>query len=94
MKDYDINKELSHIKYWYVNDFYRCATSQNIPANDFKWFEHIPELDESSIKSSNEESDERYFQEVDIQYLKKYITLTIACYFQQKERKLKESKSS
>ena len=31
--------------------------SQNMPTNSFKWFGDIPELEGSSIKSSNEESD-------------------------------------
>ena len=57
MKDYDINKELSYFKCWNVNNLYGCTMSQNMPANSFKWFEDIPELDGSSIKSSNEESD-------------------------------------
>ena len=39
--------------------------------NDFKWGEYIPEFDESFIKSYGEESDEGFFLEVDVQYLKK-----------------------
>ena len=42
--------------------------SKKLPVNDFKWLENISEFDESFIKSYNEESDERYFFEVDIQY--------------------------
>ena len=39
--------------------------SQKVPVNNFNWFEDISEFDEIFIKSYNE----RYFLEVDIQYL-------------------------
>ena len=39
-----------------------------MPVNDFKRVEGISKLNESFIKSYNEESDEGYFLEVNIQY--------------------------
>ena len=42
--------------------------SQMVPVNNFKWVEHISEFDEIFIKSYNEESDEKYFLEIDVQY--------------------------
>ena len=42
--------------------------SKKQPVNDFKQVEDNSELDESFIKSHNEEIDEEYFLEVDIQY--------------------------
>ena len=68
MKDYDKNKELSHLKYWDVNNLYDWAMSQKLPVNNIKWVEDISEFDESFIKSYNE-SDEAYLFEKDIQYL-------------------------
>ena len=68
VKDYDKNKESSYLKYWDVNNLHGWAISQKLPADNFKWGEDISEFDESYIKSYNEESDEKYFLEVDIQY--------------------------
>ena len=39
---------------------------QKFPVNKFQWVEDISEFNESSIKSYNEESDEKYFVEVDV----------------------------
>ena len=68
MKDSDKNKESSHLKYWDVNNLYSWAMSKNLPVNNFKCIEDIFEFDESFIKSYNDESDDRYFLEVDVQY--------------------------
>ena len=64
----DKNKELPYLKYWDVNNLYRWPISQMVPVNNFKWVEHISEFDEIFIKSYNEESKEKYFLEIDIQY--------------------------
>ena len=40
-----------------------------MPVNNFKRVEGISKLNESFIKSYNEESDEGYFLEVNIQYI-------------------------
>ena len=42
--------------------------SQMLPVNNFKWDEDISGLNESFITNYNEESDDRYFLEVDVQY--------------------------
>ena len=68
MKDYDKNKKRSYLKYWDINNLYGWAMSQKLHGIDFKWVEDISKLNESFIKSSNEESDEGYFLEVDIKY--------------------------
>ena len=70
MKNYDKNKELSYYKYWDVNNLYASAMSQKLPVNDFKWDEDISEFNEDFIKSYNDQSDEGYFLEADVQYLK------------------------
>ena len=37
MKYYDKNKGFPYIQYWYVNNLYRWAISQQLPINNFKW---------------------------------------------------------
>ena len=56
MKDYDKNKKPPFFKYFNVNKWVGFAMSQKMPLNDFKWTEDISEIDESFIKSYNEES--------------------------------------
>ena len=60
MKDDDKNKESSYLQYWDVNNLYEWAMSE--------WIEETSEFNEDFIKNYNEESDERYFLEVDVQY--------------------------
>ena len=67
MKNYDKNKESSHLKYWDVNNLYGWTMPQKLPANSFKCVEDF-EFDESSLKSYDDESDEGYLLEVDVQH--------------------------
>ena len=57
-----------HILNWDVNYLYDWAMSQKLPVNGLKWFKDLSKFNEIFIKSYNEESGERYFLEVDIQY--------------------------
>ena len=66
-KDYDRFNEWPYIKYWDVNKLNGWVMSKKLPVNDFKWTEDISELEESFIKSYNEESDGGYFCEFHIQ---------------------------
>ena len=43
--------------------------SQKLPVNKFEWVEDTSQFNEDFIKNYNEESDERCFLEVDVQYL-------------------------
>ena len=45
--------------------------SQKLPVHNFEWIEDTSQFNEVFIKNYNEESDERYFLEVDIQYPEK-----------------------
>ena len=45
--------------------------SQKLPVNNVKWIKDTSQFNEDFIKSYNEKSDEEYFFEVDVQYLKK-----------------------
>ena len=78
MKDYDKNKESS---YWDVNNLYGWTMSQNLPVKNFKWVKDISKSDESFMKSYNEENDERYFLEVDVQYLENYMEFVTIYHF-------------
>ena len=69
MKDYDQNKESSHLKYWGINNSYGWAMLQKLPVNGFGWVEDTSQINEDFIKSYNEESDKGCFLEVDNQYL-------------------------
>ena len=57
MKDYNKTKELSYLKYWYVNYLYGWLMSQKLPGKNFKWDNDISKFMESFIKSYNEEHD-------------------------------------
>ena len=60
-----------YLQYWVVNNLCGWAMSQNLPVNSFEWIEDTSQFHEDFIKNYNEESDERYFLEVDVQYVEK-----------------------
>ena len=45
--------------------------SQNLPVNNFLVDRQTSKFDEDFIKNYNEESDERYFLKIDVQYPEK-----------------------
>ena len=53
-----------------ANNFYRWTMSQKLPVNGFKWVEESSKFNESFIKGYDENSDQRYFLEVDVEYPK------------------------
>ena len=75
MKEYNKNKKLSYIQYWDVNNLYDWAILQKLPAKIFDWIKDTSQINEDFIKNYNEESDKRYFLEVDVQYLEKLYEL-------------------
>ena len=66
-----IKKVSSYLKYCDVNNLYSWAMSQKLPVHNFEWIEDTSQFNEVSIKNYNEESDERHFLEVDVQYPEK-----------------------
>ena len=70
-KDYDKNKESSYLQYWDVNNLCGWAMLQKLRVNNFQWIKDTTHFNQDFIKNYNEESDEVYFLEVDVQYLKK-----------------------
>ena len=59
--------------------------SQKFPLNNFEWIKDTSQFNEDFINSYTEESDEGYFLEVDVQYLKTYMNLIVIYYFYLKE---------
>ena len=70
-KDYDKNKESTYFQYWDVNKFYGWAIPQMLAVYNFDSIENTFQFNKDFIKNCNEESDEGYFLEVNVQYLKK-----------------------
>ena len=75
MKNYDKNNESSYIEYLYANNLYGWAMSKKLPVNGFKWVKELSRFNEIFIKNYNENSNTRYFLEVDIDYPKKLFDL-------------------
>ena len=71
MKDYDKNKESSHLQYWDVNNLFGWEMSQTLPVYNFEWIKDTSQFNKEFIKSYDEESAEGDFLEVNIQYLEK-----------------------
>ena len=61
--------------------------SQKLPIKGFKWAEDLSEFHESFIKNYDENTDTGYFLEVDLKYLKNYLTFIKIYHFYQKEKK-------
>ena len=68
VKDYDKNKKSSYLNYWDVNNLYGWAISQKLPENNFEWTEETSQFNKDFLKNYNDESDERHFIEIDVQY--------------------------
>ena len=45
--------------------------SQRLPVNKFEWIKDTSQFNEDFIKNYSEDSDEKYFLEVDVQYSEK-----------------------
>ena len=80
------------IQYWDVNNLFGWAMLQKLPLNNFEWIKDTSQFNEDFIENYNEENDERYFFEVDFQYLEKLHKLQNDLPFYQYEWKLKNSK--
>ena len=70
MKNYDENKESSHIQYLDANNLYGWAMSKILPFNEFKWEKNTSKFNEEFIKNYDEKSDKGYILEEDVEYLK------------------------
>ena len=57
--------------YWDVNNLDGWVMLQELSVNNFEWIKNTSQFNEDFIKSYNEESEERYFLEVHVQYLER-----------------------
>ena len=71
MKNYDKKIESLYLTYLDANNLYEWAMSQKVPVNGFMWCnKYLSDFNEDFIKNYDENSDEGYFLEVDVEYLK------------------------
>ena len=70
MKDCNKHKESSYLQNWDFNNVYGWAMSLSLPVSNFESIEDTFQFNEDYVKSYNEGSDEGYFLQVDVQYLK------------------------
>ena len=70
MKNYDKSIESSYLMYLDASNLYGWAMSQKLTVNGFKWENDLSRFNENFIKNYNENSDVKYFLEVDIEYPK------------------------
>ena len=74
MKNYNKKIESLYLTYLDVNNLYGWA--QKLPVNGFMWYnKYLSDFNEDFVKNYNENSDERYFLEVDVEYPKNYRVL-------------------
>ena len=71
MKNYDKSIKSSYLMYLDANNLYGWAMSQKLAVIGFKWVYDLWRFNKDFIKNYNENSDIRYFLEVDVDYPKK-----------------------
>ena len=94
MKDYDKNKELSYLQHWNLNDLCGLEMAQKLPVNNFESIEDTCQFHEDFMKKiAMEKFIKDVFSKMIFNILNNYINFIIIYHFQQKELKLKKSKS-
>ena len=68
MRDYDKNKESSHIQYLDANNLYGMAMTEKLPVKGFNWMDDISMINEELVKSYNKNSSKGYILKVDVDY--------------------------
>ena len=91
IKNYDKNIESSCLTSLDANNLYGWVMSQNVPVNGFMLHnDYLSDFNEVFIKNYNENSDERYFLEVDIEHPEQLWSSHKDLPFLPKRRKLEE----
>ena len=91
MKNYDKTIESLYLTYLDANNFYEWAMSQKEPVNGFMWCnKYLSDFNEDFIKNYDENSDEGYFLEVDVEYLKQLFSSHKELPFLPERRKLEK----
>ena len=68
MKIYDKNQESSYLEYLDANNLHGWAMCEKLPVNGFKRVTKLDKFNEDFIKNYNENSNVRYFLDVDVEY--------------------------
>ena len=89
MKNHSKNFESSYLML-NTNNLYGWAMSQQLPVNSSKWVKELSKFNESFIKGYDESSDKGYFLEVDVEYLKKWLSLHRDLSFLPERNKIKK----
>ena len=91
-KEYDENIKSSYLAYLDANNLYGWAMSQKLPIDSFKWVKDLSKFNECFIQNNNENSNKRYFLEVDVKYPKTLLNLQKDLPFLPKRKKNKKCK--
>ena len=75
MKNYDKDIISSYLMYLDANNLYGWTISQKLPVNGFKWVKNFSKFNEIFTRNYDENSEKRYFLEVDVDYPKKLFDL-------------------
>lgn len=70
MKNYDLNKESSYLKYWNENSLYGWRMLQKLPVNNSQWRNDEFNFCKSFIGNYDKDSDKEYILEVNVKYPK------------------------
>ena len=77
MKNYDGNKESSHLEYQDANNLYGYPMTEKLPVEDITWVTNVCEIDKELIKNYDKNEDIGFFLKVDIKYPKELHDLHI-----------------
>ena len=90
MKNYDRNKESSYLAHLDANNLYGQAMFQKLPVNGFKWVKNLSKFNQDFIKEYDEDSNTRYFLEVDVECPKMLINSNKDLTFLPERKKVEE----
>ena len=95
-KNYDKNIEALYLEYLDANNLIGWVMSQKLPVDGFRWIEKddLLKFNESFIKNYDENSDKRYFLEVDVKYPKNLHKLHSDLPFLPERKKIRKSRKT
>ena len=71
MKNYNKNKESSHLMYLDANNLQRWAMSQKLPVGGSKWENNMSKFNEKFLKNYDENSNIGHIHKADVEYPKR-----------------------
>ena len=85
MRDYDKNKESSHLKYQDVNNLKGWTLAQKVPVSGFKQVENMFQFNKDSVKAKAKTVIQDIFLKLMFSVLKNYMNFIIIYHFYQKK---------